>query len=549
MFRKLSDSLPLTIMLLISVLWFVMLGQRDLIDPDEGRYAEISREMVVSGDWTTPRMNDLKYFEKPALQYWMTAISFKIFGFSNTAARLWVALISLLGAIFIAYVTRRLYGHQAGYYAFLTLMSGLMYFLMGHLIALDMSVSVFLAIGIGALVMAQTQRSEPHKLRNWMLLGWVALALAVLSKGLIGIVLPGIAMVGYTLWQRDWKLWTNLHLGKGLLVFLLITAPWFIKVSMENPEFAHFFFIHEHFERFTTDQHGRTEPVWYFLPLLIVGAAPWFGTALQALVKPEFSWLKPTPQVFNAERFMWVYIVGLFLFFSAGSSKLPPYILPMFPILAILMGKKLAEKNSLWIEKTTLGLTLGVILFGVYEVTQFTEYESASSLLAYRNWIIAAAITMAIAFLLVLVVRNKFIVISTMAVLSLLSFQLLLWGFDTQSRHRSAQEMATTIKQYLNDDLSIPIYSVEAFNHSLTYYLQRPVTLVIYSGELEMGIKQQPEKWLPNWKAFSQRWQAADQAIAIFDMKSYPHNYQSRMEQLPMKIIYQDTLKIAVAKK
>jgi len=546
------------VMLLLSVLWFVMLGQRDLVDPDEGRYAEISREMVASGDWTTPRLNDLKYFEKPALQYWMTAISFKLFGFSNTAARLWVALISFLGALFIAYIARRLYGRDAGFYAFLCLMSGLMYLVMGHLIALDMSVSVFLAIGIGALVMAQTLRNEPHKLRNWMLLGWVALALAVLSKGLIGIVLPGIAMVGYTLWQRDWKLWTHLHLVKGLLVFLLITVPWFVKVSLENPEFASFFFIHEHFDRFTTEQHGRNEPAWYFLPLLIIGAAPWFGTALQALFKPGFYWRVPASEGFNAERFMWVYLVGLFLFFSAASSKLPPYILPMFPVLAILMGKKLAEKNSLWLEKTTLGITLGIILFGIYQVTQFTEHESASSLLAYRYWIIASAVSMTVGFLVVVSIRNKFLVLSTMAIVSLLSFQLLLWGFNTQSPHRSAHEMAKTIKQHLSDDSvpvssaaisSVPIYSVEAFYHSLSYYLQRPVTLVIYSGELEMGIKQEPEKWLPNWKAFEQHWQAADQAIAIFDIKSYPNNYQARMEQLPMTIIYQDTLKLAVAKK
>lgn len=547
--RKLSDSLPIAVMLLVTILWFVMLGQRDLVDPDEGRYAEISREMVVSGDWTTPRLNDLKYFEKPALQYWMTAISLKLFGFSNMAARLWVALISLLGAFFIAYVAKRLYGAQAGFYAFLTLLSGLMYLLMGHLTALDMSVSVFLAIGIGALVLAQTQRNEPRKLRNWMLIGWVALALAVLSKGLIGIVLPGIAMVVYTLWQRDWKIWAQLHLGKGLLLLLLITAPWFILVSLKNPEFAHFFFIHEHFDRFTTEQHGRYEPAWYFLPLLVIGVAPWFGTALQALAKPGFSWGTPISSAFNAERFMWAYVVGLFLFFSVGSSKLPPYILPMFPVLAILMGKKLALKKTLWLEKTTLAATLGMLLLGIYLVTRFTGYESASALLAYRDWIIASAVILAVALLLVLLMRQKMQVISVIAVSSLLSFQILIWGFDTQSRHRSAYQLATTIRQYLGNDINIPIYSVDAFYHSLTFYLQRPVTLVIYKGELEMGIEQEPEKWISDWKNFSQRWLDAEQAIAIFDMKSYPGVYQTRMEQLPMKIIYQDTLKLAVAKK
>ncbi len=545
----LHKPLTLGVITIVTIIWFGLLGYRDLVDPDEGRYAEISREMVASGDWITPRLNDLKYFEKPALQYWMSAISLKLFGINNTAARLWVALIAFLGSLWTWYLGKRLFGEPAGFYAFLTLSSGFMYVVMGHLNTLDMSVSVFLFFGIGALLLAQRQRENPQANRNWMLFGWAALALAVLSKGLIGLVLPGIALVFYSLWQRDWRLWSQLHLGKGLLLFFAITVPWFVLVSRANPEFARFFFIHEHFERFTTEQHGRNEAWWYFLPILLLGVAPWFWLGLRSLFRPGFAWRARSGGEFEPERFLWVYIIGIMLFFSIGSSKLPPYILPIFPALSLLMGQRLARQPGLPAELVTFGLTLLILVYGAFQVTAFRDYESAPALLAYRNWIIAAVVIMLAGGVAAVVLRKrKHHAIIVISVSVLLAFQILLWGFQTQSRHRSSHELATTIQTYLKNLPDVPIYTVGYFPHSLPFYLQRHVTLVEYQGELEMGIRQEPEKWLADWDEFAERWRAAPQAIAVFDMKSYPGHYRKQMEKLPMKIIYQDTLKLAVAK-
>ena len=227
------------------VIWFSNLDSRKLIKPDEGRYAEISREMAASRDWVTPRLNGIKYFEKPPLHYWVTATAFSLFGPHEWTARLWSALSGVLGVILAWYGGQRLFGAAAGVYAAVVLGSSLMYVVVGHLNTLDMGLTLFLFAALCAFLLAQRDQATARENAVWMHTAWAAMAGAVLSKGLVGIVIPGATLVLYTLIQRDWRPWGRLHLISGSLLFLAITAPWFVLVSMRNPEFAWFFFVHE----------------------------------------------------------------------------------------------------------------------------------------------------------------------------------------------------------------------------------------------------------------------------------------------------------------
>lgn len=533
----------------IAIIWFALLGYRDLMDPDEGRYAEIPREMVASGDWLTPRLDGYKYFEKPALHYWMTALSLEVFGINNFAARLPVALLSFLGGIWILYVGKRLFGGQAGLYAFLFLMSSVMYVSMGHINSLDMGVAVFLALGVGALLLAQNNRDNRPQVRNWMLVGWAALALATLVKGLIGLVLPAIAILIYTLWQRDWVLWKHLHIIKGLLVYLVITAPWFIAVSRTNPEFAHFFFIHEHFERYTTTQHDREEPIYFHLLMLLVGSIPWIWSGLRAIVMPGFVNRESNRSTFDPVRFLWVYIIGILLFFTMGKSALPPYILPLFPALALLVGRQLAERPLLRGDLIGFALIFLVAIYIVYAATNRAETNVLDeSLIAYRYWIVAATVVLLLGLLLgVRFKDHTHKAIIALAFSGLLMIQLVGWGFQTQTSHRSGHELAKAIQATVGKD--VPIYNIGSFVHSLPFYLEKEVIIVQFKGELEMGIHQEPEKWIGSWKEFARQWQDAKQAVAVFGKGTYTGQYRVNMEKLPMKIIYQDKLKTAMVRR
>ncbi len=543
----LDNRFKIVIVIIAAVIWFSLLGHRDLTEPDEGRYAEIPREMLVTGDWITPRLNGFKYFEKPAFQYWMTALSYKLFGMSNASARLWTALFGLLCGFFIWYLGARLFNPQAGFYAFIVTLSGLLFVGLSHILTLDLTVSVFLVLGIGSLALAQNKRSEHTWVRNWMLVAWAALAGAVLTKGLIGVVLPAAAVVLYSLWQRDWALWRHMHWGKGIGLLLLLTVPWFVAVSQANEEFARFFFIHEHFERYTTTVHSRKGPIYYFIPVFMLGVSPWLMSSIRGLAKPGFSW-RPVPhEGFDAERFLWVFVVLTFVFFSIGQSKLPPYILPIMPIVALLAGRHLSltpnVKGDAWVMLILGGVFLAVGILATHLASSKIPEELYR---AYRAWIIAGSGILLIgAWLLFRAPCSPQKHIAIAGLCALLGFQMFIWGFQNISPSRSSRDLAQAIRDHGLQ--SVPIYSVEtSYPQSLPFYLNKTIYLVGYKGELEMGIDAEPQRWIATPEAFIARWEKEDQAVAVFS----PEGYAGYVERgLEMRTIYQGPRRIVVAKK
>jgi len=545
---SLSRSAAWFVIILIGVIWFMLPGYRDLVEPDEGRYAEIPREIVATGDWMTPRLNGFKYFEKPALQYWMTAATFKLFGESNATARLWVMAAGFAGALWMMYVAGRLWGREAGYYAFLILSSSLLYVVLGHLLILDMTLSVFMAGALGAVLLAQSRRDSSAQVRNWMLLAWLMTGLAVLSKGLVGIVLPGAAIVIYSLWQRDWALWKHLHLVKGVLLILLVTAPWFIMVSITNPEFAEFFFIHEHFDRYTSDVHGREEPLWYFLPVLLLGLFPWIWSAMRSLLRPGFEWFPQKSAGFDAGRLLWTYVVFMFLFFSLGRSMLAPYLLPLFPPLALLMARQLKSDANVTMAAWPL-IGLGALLVGASFFTdQFaTQKVSVENVNSFRNWALPAALVMIAGGLTAryLFAARGVKAVTTLAVAALLSMQLLMLGYQHLGEYRSSKKLADVIQPYVGADTIV--YGVGIYPQSLPFYLGRTLQLAITQSELKMGIHQEPGKWIPDMQGFRTRWlQEQGQSVALFSPRDYK---RLKSDGLPMILIYEDTKKVAVRRR
>src|SRR5690349_21212872 len=314
--------------------------QRPLANPDEGRYSEISREMATTGDWVTPRLNGIKYFEKPPLQYWAGAAAMERFGVHEWTARLWTALTGALGILLAWLAGTRLFDVRTGMFAAVVLGSSLMYVAIGHLNTLDMGLTFFLFAALCAFLLAHQDIATDRANALWMHVAWAAMGAAVLSKGLIGVVLPAATLVLYSIVQRDLMLWRRLHLITGSILFLAVCAPWFVVVSLRNPEFPWFFFVHEHFLRYTTTVHQRMEPWYYFVPLFIAGALPWLIVALDAIWRSAL----PEPRArFHVRRFLLIWCVFAFVFFSISGSKLPSYILPLFPALALLTGWRLTE--------------------------------------------------------------------------------------------------------------------------------------------------------------------------------------------------------------
>ncbi|MDP1706191.1 MAG: glycosyltransferase family 39 protein [Sulfurimicrobium sp.] len=532
------------LLLTFALIWFSNLDYRHLVKPDEGRYAEIPREMVATGDWTTPRLNDIKYFEKPALQYWTTAAAYSLFGEHEWTARLWSGLTGFAGVLLAFFAARRLFGAEAGLYSALVVGSSFLYVGIGHINTLDMGVTFFMTLGLFGFLLAQHASATPKENRVWMHITWAALACSVLSKGLIGMALPGAVLVLYTLIQRDWGLWKRLHLLTGLGLFLLITAPWFIAVSLANPEFFHFFFIHEHFQRFLTKAHGRFHPWHYFVPILLLGILPWLVLMFESLFK---AWKRDDTQGFQARRFLLIWVVFIYFFFSISSSKLPSYILPVFPALALLIGDllvKLEARQIFWRMLPIVVLAALGLIFSPFSVLFASDTVPLPLYEKYRLWIVVAAAIWLLGSALALLwvwqrqIRRALILFAFTA---LIAYQLLLSGHESLAPSNSSNYLAEQIKPHLKP--GIPFYSVNMYDQTLPFYLKRTFTLVAYKDELGFGLQQEPEKWIPDMPTFKQMWSNGTYALAIMTPDTFDllHN-----QGLPMQEIARDTRRVVV---
>jgi len=547
----------LFLLLIAALAWFGSLDYRKLVRPDEGRYAEIPREMVASGDWLTPHLNGLKYFEKPALQYWATAAAFAAFGEHQWTARLWSALTGFLGILLIFFTGKKLFGGQAGVYAALVLGSSLLYVLIGHINTLDMGVTFFMSLGLCGVLLAQRDDAAAIERRNYMWLAAVAMGLAVLSKGLIGLVLPGAVLVLYMLIERDWGLLKRLHLFSSLIIFLAVTAPWFVAVSLANPEFFQFFFIHEHFERFLTKGHGRYQPWYYFVPILLLGLLPWVTLTFDAMLR---AWnvgansfappaVKSSPPRFHPQRFLLIWATFIYFFFSVSGSKLPSYILPIFPALALLVGQRLTQLSRralCWHILPNAMIAAVALVLATQMESLANEKVPAELYAAYANWAITAAAVWLVASLAAGYASHTAranLAVGLCAAGALLAGLFALNGHETLAREKSAYYLAQEIAPYHRPEL--PFYSVGTYEQTLPFYLRRTLTLVVYQDEMSFGIKQAPQKFVPDMQSFARLWREQPQAFALMAPATYE---QFTKEALPMKIIARNIEFIVVMK-
>src|ERR1035437_4919363 len=339
-------------------------------------------------------------------------LSFAASGFRDSTG-LRAGLTGCAVILLVWFAGLRLFGREAANYAAILLGSSMLYVLMGHINTLDMGVTFFLTLGIVGLSLGQTQ-TDTTKRRNWMLLAWAALGLAVLSKGLMGLVLPGAALFIYAVVQRDFSVFKRMHWLPGLAVFLLITAPWFYLVMKANPEFFQRFFIYEHYTRFTTKDLGRYQPWYYFIPILLAGMLPWtllmFDSMFRTTFVSELGRDNKLPGTFNAARFLLIWAVFIYLFFTVSGSKLPSYLLPMFPALALLMGKQLVEMNSrrlFWLIAPMLPLMLLAVGFAPFTARLADTPLQVRGYGEYAGWLVAAALIWLLGVIAALVLLRR----------------------------------------------------------------------------------------------------------------------------------------------
>jgi 4-amino-4-deoxy-L-arabinose transferase-like glycosyltransferase len=537
----------LLVWLVLALAWFATIQVRPLFDPDEGRYAEIPREMLTSGDWLTPRFDGLKYFEKPPLQYWATAVVYAGFGLHEWSARLWSVGLGFGCLLLTCAWVARLYGRGCALAALVALGASPLFAVIGHLNLLDAAFTFWLTAAVFAFALAQQAPVGSGAERRWMLAAWAAAALAVLSKGIVVGVLTGAALVLYSLSERDARIWRRLHFSSGLVLFLGLAAPWFVWVSVRNPGFAEFFFVHEHFTRFLTTVHQRVEPWWYFLPLLLGGVLPWvapLGRAVRATWKDRGAAAAAAGngRAFKPLTFLLIYAAVTLVFFSASGSKLAPYILPMLPVLAALTGAHTPEPQRLTAQAARI--SAGFVLVVAAGLLMYSARRNSFVPHLALDWAFAAAL---LALLIAVVsVRTRAPQLGGVWVIvigAMLAWQCLLCEYGAIPPARSARDLVRATRPFVS--AQTPLYSVGQYRETVSPYLGRTLQLVAYEGELRFGLDAEPGRAMTP-EEFAARWSAGSEGVAFFDPGVWD---EWRRRGLPGSVIAADSYTVAVRRR
>jgi 4-amino-4-deoxy-L-arabinose transferase-like glycosyltransferase len=563
----------------LAAVWLVTIQLRPMLDPDEGRYAEIPREMVATGNWVTPRLDGLKYFEKPALQYWATAAIYSVAGLSNWSSRLWTVVLGFACLPLIYAWVARLYDRRAAVAAVVALAMSPYFGIIGHLDLLDAGFTFWMCATVFAFTLAQCAPPRSSRERGWMLVCWALAALAILSKGIVVFVLAGGTLILYSVIERDLRPWRRMHFALGIPLLLALAAPWFTLVSLRNPDFAPYFFIHEHFQRFLTTEAQRVEPWWYFLPLLVVGAFPWLLPLGRAVLG---AWRDSTSDYnFKPLKFLILFSSFTLVFFSISDSKLATYILPMFPPLAALTGVALADHTDRRFLSRCARAAAGLAIFVAGGLLIYSHHRNGMIPAPASGWAVAAA---AAALLAVLTSWRRTRRESesdelpdtmpgrlhealpasgrapggaasrppaasgawralVVALLFVFAWQALLCEYTCVPPSRSAYALARTVAPDVHPGTAL--YSVGQYRQTIPPYLGRKLILVDFAGELHFGERREPGREQATPEQFVRQWDASRDAIAFFAPSVWD---QYRRRGLPGRVIAQDSFTVAVSR-
>jgi len=500
---KTTLAVSLAILLFAAaLLFFAGLGRLPLLEPDEGRNAEVGREMLVSGDWITPHYNSFVYLDKPAVFFWMVAASLKTFGISEYAARVPSALMAVATMLLVWFLGRRMFGDSTGLRAGLVFAVSPLALVLAREVIFDMTLTFLVTVAMVAFWLAEEQDFRGPWFNAMM---FAAMGVAVITKGFVGILIPLIAVLVYETARRRWREWLRLRWGWGVLIFLAAALPWFIAVSVRNPDFPRYAFWNESLKRFTTGAAHRGGGAFYYIPVFLGGFFPWSLFLLLAGWNRLRRWRELKQETGRPILFLLCWAAWVLLFFSTSHSKLPTYFLPAIVPLSILMARVWQDLGNLeqvrppdWLTAGfALLLGIGVLVAAASHSWLFTKAQVRLARrlhpevlgLIQPSLLYTGLILVALGFLgrrLAAQTRGRAETVATFALAALI-VPTLVWRWWTPiemlAEAGSSRRLAATI--VASPQRNSPIYGYYYFRTSLPFYLRHPVGLLsIEWGEL-----------------------------------------------------------------
>ena len=536
------------------ILWFAVLPIRPLFNTDEGRYAEIPREMLAGGDWVVPHLDGVPYIEKPPLQYWATALVYRLLGEGVFSARLYTALSALgtIGAVWM--LGRRLWDGPTALRAAAVIAGMTLFVALGQMLTLDMSLTLYMTWSLCGFLAAQRcaerRGAGAPSVRAFMWLAWGAAARGVLTKGLVAAAIPAAVLLLHTLLTRDGAPWRRTHWRTGLPLFLALTVPWHWLAARRLADFPEFFFVHEHLARYLTPVSDREESWWFFAPVVLAGSLPWTLPALRTLVS---GWrVRPPAGQFNAPLFLWIWVAFILVFFSLSDSKLIPYVLPALPALAVLIAAAppaVLRRDVLRSAALTLLLAAAAAAAALSAPRLVTPSDRSVYVLQLTGPLLEIAAVLGATAVFVLAQRARDATLCTVIVGSgwCLSMLLLMRAASVLAPMYSGAGLAAAVRAADPGVAAdgVPIYSVRTYDQTLPFYLRRTVRLVAYRGETDYGLAHTPQAGIASEAEFLAQWRGQSRAFAVMEISMF-----DRLKSLgvPMRELKRDVHRVVVAR-
>jgi 4-amino-4-deoxy-L-arabinose transferase-like glycosyltransferase len=460
------------------------IGGYGLIEPDEGRNAEVAREMAATNNYILPHLNGLPYLDKPVLFFAAVAAAIEIFGVNEFAARLASLLLGLATAALAGWFAFRFWGRDAAVVAATAAATAPLALGLSRVVIMDTMLSFFVVLALIGFFIAVEKRSESSRELPfrwpwyvWTLIAWAAMGLGILTKGPVAFAVPLLVAAPYALWRRaSFAVWHPL----GPVVMLGLALPWVWAVSREIPNFLHYVVVTETWARMTTDELRRTEPVWFFVPVLLAGAFPWSIVALSNL---RSKWALEEPSDHRLRLYLLLWLVVPLIFFSLSRGKQEQYMLPLVPAVALLVASRWTDRPK--------GVRIAAALWGILGLSMLTvaalgvpglDTERVSTEIAMRTAIgfgVVALVGAVVAWFGSLQ-RRQYALIGL--ALPLMAFPMVSAGLmDSVAADRSARGLAAEIEDHLTPETEL--LWIESYASGVSFYLERPIPVATTDGD------------------------------------------------------------------
>ena len=447
-------------LLVVVIALSIHLGGFPLLDPDEGRNAEVGREMAATNDYVMPRLDGLPYLDKPIVYFASEAAVMEVLGPTEVAARLPAFLFTIAGAAFLWWFARRLWGSDEAFIAAIVFLATPLAIAFSRTVIFDAALALFITMATAFFYLACEDGA-----RKWSALAWLSIGLGVITKGPVAIALPLLVAIPYAIWRKRFRaLWS----WAGLALFILAIAPWVWAISRAIPDFLHYVLVTETAQRLATKALKRTGPPWYFVPYLLAGALPW---SIVLLGSPRAIDRRDRSTMYSL---LWTIIP--FIFFSISQSKRPQYILPLIAPVALLVAR-------IW-HNARIGARAAAIVLLIFGLALVIAPPFLHLRAEYGDAARLSAMSIGIAFILggaLAFVRNRDVVLIALTI-PIIAIPL---AANPMMRAIGARRSEAALMEQLRPMVTpqTEIVGIEAFTGSMTFYLHHPIVVVTPDAE------------------------------------------------------------------